>query len=584
MSDIRYFNIFELCISDQVLKPSPPPPTTMLWKKESNRQNALYVDLSNELPDMSLQLIDIQMTGYLHFQRSNEKEIFHKNDKLSLAMRKKGNEFFDQNELPKALAMYNKSVCFAKQRSEHISLAYVNRAICFLKMKMYQECLNDIELAKAAAYPQHLMEKLKNREAECMKHMKGEEDAISITKCDLKLNFEPNEQFPYFANILKIDKDTNGDDNVTAKENIDVGQTIAIEKAFSAYLYSRYYWRCNICLKEMGNLVPCKKCNVAMFCLDCKDNWLHDYECGKRISDNNKENGDIMEDVRTIFMAINAFPKVDELMRFVEKTIKNEPMESTSGTLTDFQSKYYEYLKLQIPPNDKRQYFQIIFHVILTYKYILHIPKIATMFKTEKYRRFLKHLIFHHALSTTFNSRRSRIANDFGEQYYTQTGIMHKYLKHSCAPNVFMGEIDGHFVCISIRPVEKGEQLLTSFYRFLLKPTHLRQATYLDRTQTVCTCTRCVVPPVSSNQSLQLSLDPDFKYIKSTFATLDYCDFSVYPYHYDREKSCAIIQKCVQFLKNHGQSAWCDEIGLVVGVYMYLLRLWINPGDIMSLL
>lgn len=172
-------------------------------------------------------------------------------------------------------------------------------------------------------------------------------------------------------------------------------------------------------------------------------------------------------------MAINAFPNVDELMRFVEKTVKSQPMESPTVTLTDFQLKYQEYLKLQIPPKGTREYLQIILHVIETSKYILHIPKIATMFKTEKHRRFLKHLILHDALSSAYNSRRSRNTNN-GELYYTQTGIMHKYFKHSCSPNVFMGEIDGHFVCVKIRPVKKGEQMFTSFYRFLLKRTHVR--------------------------------------------------------------------------------------------------------------
>lgn len=88
------------------------------------------------------------------------------------------------------------------------------------------------------------------------------------------------------ANVLKIKREFNGNFSVFAKEDIDVGQTVLVEKAFFTYLHNRFGVKCNICLKGNCNLMPCKRCNVAMFCSDeCQGNCLHAYECGLKVSD-----------------------------------------------------------------------------------------------------------------------------------------------------------------------------------------------------------------------------------------------------------------------------------------------------------
>lgn len=55
---------------------------------------------------------------------------------------------------------------------------------------------------------------------------------------------------------------------MVATEDIDVGETVAVEKAFTAYVNTHQGFRCNICLKQNTNLVPCNKCTVAIFCHD----------------------------------------------------------------------------------------------------------------------------------------------------------------------------------------------------------------------------------------------------------------------------------------------------------------------------
>lgn len=63
---------------------------------------------------------------------------------------------------------------------------------------------------------------------------------------NVKLSFEPDEKIPCMANVLKIEQNRAYELSVVAKEDIDVGQTIALGKSFCAGLYSPFAWKCNI--------------------------------------------------------------------------------------------------------------------------------------------------------------------------------------------------------------------------------------------------------------------------------------------------------------------------------------------------
>lgn len=109
----------------------------MFWRKESNRPDALYSDLfknfSGEAADLLL---------------CNRNSVPQKNDGISIQKRKKGNDLYGEYKWAEAMGKYNESLCFATKHSENISLAYANRALCFLRLKLYKECLIDIDLAR----------------------------------------------------------------------------------------------------------------------------------------------------------------------------------------------------------------------------------------------------------------------------------------------------------------------------------------------------------------------------------------------------------------------------------------------------
>lgn len=285
----------------------------MLWKKETTKNDALYCDI---FAKRSRTVIGF----YARIRSKDTSTNTVKSDATSTKDRMEGNDSFKKQNWDFALGKYNESLSYAEQGSPNIALAYANRSACFFNMKMYKESLVDIELARKNGYPANLMEKLDRREAECKKLLIEE----ATEKSDVtKLSFEPDEKFPFMANVLRVEKNADGKMVLVAKEDIEVGKTVVVEKAFTTCLYSKYGMRCSMCLKGNTNLLPCKKCNSSMFCSEeCRDSPLHDDECGLKFSDRTQQNGIITNEVRIIFKIIRMFPNIDNLMSFVEQAIQ----------------------------------------------------------------------------------------------------------------------------------------------------------------------------------------------------------------------------------------------------------------------
>lgn len=370
----------------------------------------------------------------------------------------------DENDWTHLMHHNNKSLCFAEKESKTISFAFANRSVGFFHMEEYKKCLFDIDLAIKAGYPKELMPKLEKLKTGCLKRI---EEGATSEDFKSKLSFDPDEKFPCMADVLAIERDSNDEFLVIAKEDIDIGKTILVEKAFSTYLYSQHQSRCNACLKENTNLIPCSNCTVAMFCNDeCKNNVRHDFECGWKYQTMDQyHNGNVMKEVRLIGQAISLFPSVERLKDFVENIIQTDTPQDLQHTLNGAQSKYRAFLLLPTDTyvNPDEDFASLVFQI---YNTILSIPRLGKRFKTQPRRQFLKHLITHHARITSQNSLRTKSKLATGEQCsYIQIGLMLKYFQHSCAPNVSIYGRDGNLIFDTIRPIKKGQQLTFSMIK-----------------------------------------------------------------------------------------------------------------------
>lgn len=529
----------------------------MLWKKESNRKNAMYVDMFVLSGQKQLIVRNFNVLS------DNKRPIRRKSDEVSLQKRKEGNILFFEQDWTGAMEMYNLSLCFAERRSKTISLAFANRAACFLKLKLYDECLVDIELAKKSGYPEYLMTKLNQRKTECLNGIAANKHQLN--QFGLKLDFDSDEKYPFMANVLEIAKDSNDDFSVITTENLKVGQTVVVEEAFLKYLFVRHGWKCNICLKSNANLVPCKKCTIAMFCYNkCGGNVLHELECGIKLCNDSQTNGVVLQDVRGILLAINMFSTADDMIYFVEQTLKSD---HTFQPLPDARSKYRAFLQLPIQGRNVDQEEQFVATVFCVYKLILDIPKINAMFESKKHRRFLVHLIGQHVKIATYNTL--HVTSDLFDlkmeeqiELYSQTGLISRYFRHSCAPNVLRADRDGNSVYITVRPIAKNGQLLVSNSIDLFDSKEKRQEYLWTQKQIICDCLRCEGVTASEAQRQLIRTDANFLFILSNRFTLKL---------EGSEMVQTMIKKCVKFLNQYGKLKWCDEIATVVDVYMMLL-------------
>lgn len=514
----------------------------MLWKKESKKKNALYVDISKfkSSDDMEFCLKQMIIT-------TNGKSLPRKNNAISLKRRQEGNELFGKSQWVEAIEKYNGSLCFAEPGSEHISLAYANRSAVFVHMKKYNECLKDIELAKGAGYPARLMSKLDQRQADCLKGIEKGDQAVDV---DVKLSYEADKHFPCMANVLQIETGAGGSRKVVANEDIDVGQTIMVEKSFMNCLLNRFESKCSICLKAHVNLVPCNKCTRAIFCsVECQENPLHKMECGMRLCDMEIMNNASMKEFRILLLAINMFASADELMEFVEETRQSDPKDLPS-TLVDERSKYRAFLKQKtcvdcFKPGD------LASNVYAMYNGLLKVPEVSAKFASLKHKRFLMHLIAFHsfigchgACCNTAAIPNMPIGTDaadaFEFMHNVQVGLMATYFTHSFTPNMLSVRGNGIQAGIVVRPIKKGEEVLNSCVPCRYDPTKYKH-------------------PATIAELTRFRADSDYRYIAMNFVNSE-------------ADPQTMINKCIAVLRKYGQIGWCEQITMIMNVYGKLVR------------
>lgn len=546
----------------------------LMWKKGSD---ALYVDLISEAGPRGI-CVDTDEQGNLVVAdlRSNSSKnplradkttsTLNKSNAMSIEKRTKGNELFKQRHWFEAMEMYNESLCFAEEGSVNTSLAYANRAFSFLKLELYDQCFADIELAKEAGYPE--MSKLDERKSICANSVKKGVDSLN-TRWEPKLSYDANAKFPCLANIVNIERTEYGEVAIVAKEDIPVGQIIAVEESFTVNLHQRFGWKCCICLKHSVNLVPCKKCTVAMFCSDkCHESFLHKNECGKMMK------SEQMEQMRGILIAINSFSSADELMDFVEATMKSDGNEAPDN-LIDARSKYRIFLKLTFDAKLCGSEFFGAHYVYPIYKFLLDIPRIGEFFNSLKHQRFLMHLIAHHVQIGHRNTRMIQQQNltdkTMLEPQYSFTGLLQKYFKHSCAPNVQMISFDNMSIYFTVRPVKEGAPLQQSLFPFLLESRRSRQNVLLKEKEIVCKCIRCRGHDAPFSMRQQIAQDRDYCYIKSNGSTPTQLILN-----YEE-----LVRRCDVFWTKYGSEIWCDEIAEVVTVYVALKRIEVQGFELL---
>lgn len=514
-----------------------------LWKMESNQSDALYVD-----PFAIIEPED-RLVAQANLEVDNFKSIkSFKDDQRSTELRLQANEKFEVNDWYAAMDLYTKSLCNAENDSENVALAYANRSACFFHQHKYNETLIDIELAEQSNPPGILIPELNARKYDSERKQK----VPKIVTPARKLSYESNERFPCLADVVELKQNMEFGRHLAATKDIPVGEVVLVEEDFvTLKIIERSI--CCTCFRTGVNFIPCRRCPDAVFCgSDCiKRNRTHQWECGtffaslKRISGFER----VAFEIQILLTTIAIFPDVQELMSFVESVLHEDPNRMPIS-LDDFKSKYRFFFKLETLAADSSDDLLCNYFV---FKIIMEIPKIAALFDSEEKRRFLMHLTIHHAHITNTNS----IGNNSSDHFAMSIGNVFSMLNHSCSPNLQNYAVGNRHCCVTIRPIQKGEQLYIAYRRGDIS-TKERQKLLKSKWGFDCKCDKCI--PTGESIGLDvIESDPHFHIVLQNL--------------HDETFRCQVKESCIEFLNKYGRSPWTKEIQMIVDAYTSLLQI-----------
>lgn len=501
-----------------------------LWREELTEFGVQYVDLFVKLG--KIKVCEPSLDGA--FSKCNER---------SIGLRNSGDEQFRLGNISSAMDYYNQSLCFAEIESENCALAYASRSACFFQYKKYDETLIDIELAKSACIPEHMLSQLECRKQKCRELITADKQR---SKNIPKLSYKTNENFRCVAECLELQHNNEFGRYFSAKCDIPVGRIVLAEKSFIGVRKTNTPLSCYNCLQMNMNFIACHICSAVVFCSQkCMDaNITHKYECGTPF---NTFDCEIRFQAQAVFMAIEAFVgDIDLLIKFIQGILWH-PYIPTS--LHDATSKYHFFFQL----SKSQPTTEDIFLVFKIYSDLMSIPKIIALFDSPEKQRFLKHLVAHHFLVILNNSH--------GSDSYESIGNVFSMFNHSCAPNL-MQYFAGKQHLVTIRPVKKGDQLFISYLGKRKLSLQKRQDKLQSNWNFICRCIRCVSTDIDFDQKI-VTADPHFRFI------FENC--------YVEKKSIEILENCCEFLNKYGNSPWSEEIQFIVDIYCaYLVKNSLN--------
>lgn len=539
---------------------------SLLWKKETRHENALYVDIFRKTsPNMMCML---GSDSDLYFEMAEEMmdsyDRCEKNDDQSIFYRKKGDTEFQQMKWHSAIKSYNRSLCLAKVGSMQMGNAYAKRAQCFFQLKMYEKCLIDLDLARFSNYPSKYFDLLSMREDECLKLMAENAESISFVP---SLDFKPNKKYPEMANVLKIERDQTAKWQIAAKKDIRVGQIILVEKSFVS-TFTESFQKCCVCSIALTNLVPCNKCARALLCPTCSGSILHKVECDADILFYGQYQG-VSDTFRSVLLAMSMFDDADELIEFVEKIVTGD-LTKIPTSISNQKTKYRAFLHLANDDSiDLKEDAPLAF---IQYAALLSQHTVKQYFSTKHHQRFLMHLVFHHVSVLKFSGLdSSEVGHDNATEDTDYCLLLSMNARHSCAPNVTIKMVDGHAIMITMRPIKKDQPIQLAYNEsIILENVDERQRLLKDELGLECQCERCKneSDDMDAINDSRLILDSNYQFIART---LKECQK-------DRNRKAQpnewneMMERAEKFLNMYGHQEWDDYLGSVFLLYYFMIK------------
>lgn len=181
-----------------------------------------------------------------------------KDNRKADTFRIEGNALYQDSRFYDALVCYNKSLCFALPKSKQMAVAYTNRSAIYMKLQLYDQSLENIQLARDNNYPNE--ETLRDFERDCLQLKTTNQDPEYVPPSSFfQLSYPVNEKIPFIVNCLELRRDHYYGRQIITNQDLNPGDVVAVEEPFFKGIHKAgRYRRCTNCLKfNMLNLIPC---------------------------------------------------------------------------------------------------------------------------------------------------------------------------------------------------------------------------------------------------------------------------------------------------------------------------------------
>lgn len=398
-----------------------------------------------------------------------------KSDQKSNVLKSQALRLAKSGEIFEALLKVNKCLCLAGSQKLYGEL-YAIRAELYAQLNFHQKCFKNVNLARKYNYDD--AKRLKELEQLSMSqslektHLTAADDPWEF----FKLAHPSNPKLPYVIESLEVKCDKKFGRMIVAKEDLSVGDVIAIERPFLKilkhdpddveYPQTNIYHYCANCLDDnLLDLIPCRYCISTMFCsqkcMDEANETFHRYEC--EILTKLQAYGGWRMALRSFFDALSicdgSIGELEKIARECDKlkwTVYN--FDLSNVTDVDYNKNRLKCLLslfsgVEVEDKD----FKVLFtsHPLLRKMWMTHstfIKNIITRFMQ------IEILNFHSIKGSSLCMKKSYRAA-LGDGAF----IFCSLVNHSCMPNVMRVVVDGRMVMIVERPIRQGEQLFDCY-------------------------------------------------------------------------------------------------------------------------
>lgn len=456
----------------------------------------------------------------LRFGQMPNVDTQEKNNQKSKMLRIQGNKLFqNKEELSKAMDLYNQAICWAESGSEDMAIGFANRSAIYFHWKLYDVCIENINLAVDAGCPGTLLAKLERRRSDCFLKLQngnkielprfGEEVTahLQVKAVDSHASFllqrysfdvkqkrkEPqlsvtaNPKIPFIANCLKMESTAVKGRHVVTDADLKPGQIISIEKPYTNSLtkYHRYR-KCANCFEEnFMNLIPCPSCTCTMFCskqcLAESEAGFHMYECPV-VDLLWTQFEEYALTLRMVHKALTTFDSIDELIEFRKKSKKNPnaknafSFDHTNGDVTE-KVRYDWVHNLQTNEQFRMddELLDRCSKVAVLYHHLIEKTRFGNILRTERERDTLMAIILQHTQVSSLNCINCFQYDNVHYPTFTELkpldvfsrGIypLSSLFNHSCAPNTATIASGTNMVTYVTRPIKSKEEVTTCYKR-----------------------------------------------------------------------------------------------------------------------